>query len=464
MRSTIMAFLAAAQVATAPAALAADQTTVDWKMCRDVAKDWSPEDDRTECTMVTVPMDYARPDGRALRIAVSRIKATDPGRRRGVIVFNPGGPGQAGIEQPGRISESEAAGLGREHDLIGFDPRGVQYSEDVACPREPGDTEEPPPGLSEEDKARFVFERDAKVNRRCAALDPAFVRSLTTDNIARDVDRIRIALGEPKIGFYGVSWGTALGASYRSLFDRHVDRMLLDSVMTPTLDMSTMDDGQVAAGERSVHDFADWLAARDAEYRFGTTQEAVLAALIELRHKHGDEAVQHLAGPRAHWPRAARALAALRDGGQAARAGSFGWETTPNGGNTFQQTAVLCNSATGARDFETIYRKRQDRVARNTITGFPGIWDGRCAGWEPAVRPWEFQAGNSPLQLVGHRYEPVTPPEWTELMRRRIGGTVLTVEDDHHGSLSSIPCAEKAVAFFRTGEPATGSCPGAWTS
>ncbi|WHT20043.1 alpha/beta hydrolase [Crossiella sp. CA-258035] len=67
----------------------------------------------------------------------------------------------------------------------------------------------------------------------------------------------------------------------------------------------------------------------------------------------------------------------------------------------------------------------------------------------------------SPLQLVGHRHEPVTPYGWAEQLRERVGGELLTVADDHHGSLSSIPCAAKAVAFFRTGKPSSGSCPGA---
>ncbi|MGW0522571.1 alpha/beta fold hydrolase [Crossiella sp. NPDC003009] len=458
MRFLILA-LTAAMLGATPVALA--DSTVDWKLCRDLAKDWSPEDDRTECAMVTVPVDYAEPDGRTIGIAVSRIKATDPGRRRGVVVFNPGGPGQAGIEMPGRISESKAAELGREHDLIGFDPRGVQYSADVTCPREPGDTGEPPPGRSEEDKARFVFERTAKVNQRCTALDPEFVSQLTTQNIARDVDRIRIALGERKIGFYGVSWGTALGASYRDQFDRHVDRMLLDSVMTPTLSLSTMDDSQVAAGEQSAKDFASWVAERDAEYHFGRTQAAVLTVFQELRDKHGEDALHHIAGPRRDWSRAAKALVALRQGGGAERAGTMGWQTTPTGGNTFQQTAVLCNGSTSARDFETLYRLRQERIRKYPLMAFPGTWDGTCAGWTQPVRPWDFRSGESPLQLVGHRHEPVTPHGWAEQMRERIGGRLLTVEDDHHGSLSSIPCAAKAVAFFRTGKPSSGSCPGA---
>lgn len=455
--TVLTAAITAGLLAGAPSASA--QSTMDWKLCKDIAKDWSPEDTRTECAMVKVPLDHANPDGRSLDIAVSRIKATDPSRRRGVVLFNPGGPGHAGIEQPGRISESKAAAIGEDHDLIGFDPRGVQYSADTPCPPRPEDTEEPPESLPDKEKAKFIFDRDARRNQRCAALDPDFARNLTTQNIARDLDRIRIALGEQKISFYGVSWGTALGADYRSQFDQHVDRMLLDSVMTPTLSLSTMDDGQVAAGEQAIKDFAAWVADRDTEYHFGTLQEEVLSAFQALRAKHGDTVLQHLGGPRRDWPQAAKALAALRDG-TSAEAGRMGWETTPNGGNSFQQTAVLCNGSTSPRDFETIYRLRQERIQKHPLVAFPGHWDGTCAGWELPVRPWEFRGGQSALQLVGHEHEPVTPIGWAHQMQDQIGGTLLTVQDDHHGSLSSIPCAAKAVQFFRTGEPTGGSCPG----
>ncbi|WP_410574063.1 alpha/beta fold hydrolase [Amycolatopsis sp. cmx-4-61] len=103
-------------------------------------------------------------------------------------------------------------------------------------------------------------ERAAEANRQCVDAHPAFFRSLTPPTIARDLDRIRVALGDDKIGYYGVSWGTALGAQYRSLFDDHVDKMLLGSVMPPDLSVTAMDDGEAIAGENTFHNFASWIA------------------------------------------------------------------------------------------------------------------------------------------------------------------------------------------------------------
>jgi hypothetical protein len=67
------------------------------------------------------------------------------------------------------------------------------------------------------------------------------------------------------------------------------------------------------------------------------------------------------------------------------------------------------------------------------------------------------------LQLVGHAYEPVTPIGWALRMQQRIGGALMTVEDDVHGSLSSLPCADAAVTFFDTGQTTSKPCPGAPT-
>src|SRR4051812_1827448 len=107
------------------------------------------------------------------------------------------------MELPDDILRSQAAGIGVHHDLIGFAPRGVGYSAGVTCK---DDSTQPDFSLPEKEKARFEAERDGRNHQRCVVEDPELVRNLTTANIARDMDRIRIALGEDKIGYYGISW------------------------------------------------------------------------------------------------------------------------------------------------------------------------------------------------------------------------------------------------------------------
>ncbi|MFD2419043.1 alpha/beta fold hydrolase [Amycolatopsis pigmentata] len=284
-------------------------------------------------------------------------------------------------------------------------PRGVGYSAGVTCK---DDSTQPDPFLPKKEKARFEAERDGRNHQRCVTEDPEFVRNLTTANIARDMDRIRIALGEDKIGYYGVSWGTALGAQYRTLFDAHVDKMLLDSVMAPTLITS---------------------ARRD-------------------------------------WPASARDLAGLRDGSTlkalpGKEKSTFGWDAGQPGFSPFQQTSVLCDDSGSTRDFDEIWNARLRLIEQLPISGQYGTEALPCVGWPIPAQPWQFASGTSPLQLVGHLYEQVTPIGWAREMRQRIGGALLTVEDDVHGSLSTLPCGAKAVAFFDTGKVSNDSCPGA---
>jgi hypothetical protein len=80
---------------------------------------------RRECGTVSVPLDYARPDGRTVRIAVTRYRATDRAHRLGALAVNPGGPGNSGVLLPVEVSLAGSRDLARRFDLIGFDPRGV---------------------------------------------------------------------------------------------------------------------------------------------------------------------------------------------------------------------------------------------------------------------------------------------------------------------------------------------------
>jgi pimeloyl-ACP methyl ester carboxylesterase len=434
-----------------------------WRPCRDIANRWPAGDDRSECAMVTVPVDYAKPEGRTVDIAISRVPAS--GRRDGVVLLDPGGPGGSGMELPKSFLRSSAAGIGVHHDLIGFAPRGVGYSASVACQ---DDWTQPDPSLPEKEKARFEAERDGRNHQRCVAEDPEFVRNLTTENIARDMDRIRIALGEDKIGYYGISWGTALGAQYRTLFDAHVDKMLLDSVMAPTLDLIEMDRGQLTARENTFAEFTAWIARHDDVYHFGTSQAAVTRALLELRARQTrdlDVFDDLITSTRRNWPASARELVALTGTSTLKPVPGkgkpvFGWDADQTGFSPFQQTSVLCNDSGSTRDFEEIWNARLRLVEDLPISGKYGTEAVRCVGWPLPARAWQLTGGTSPLQLVGHLYEQVTPIGWAREMRRRIGGALLIVEDDVHGSLNTLPCGAKAVEFFDTGKVSDDSCPG----
>ncbi|MCP3803121.1 alpha/beta hydrolase [Allokutzneria sp. A3M-2-11 16] len=483
--------LVATLVTVVPAASAAPAP--EWKLCKEIANGWPAGDARTECATVAVPVDHAKPDGRKIKIAISRITASEPAARRGVMVFNPGGPGGSGISMPPSMLQSTVKDIGRTHDLIGFDPRGVGYSDKMTCPVLPGDTEQPPASWSVKEKARFISARNGKANRRCAETDLEFARNLTTDAIARDIDAIRAALGEKKINYYGISWGTALGAHYRSLFDGNVDRMLLDSVMLANFDLNEIDNTTVAANENLFNDFVSWIARYDRVYRFGTTHGEVSKALFDLRKLltesprvvgsgpsqtviDGETITNLITQNRSWWSAAAAELVKIRDNDvperarqaataagdrAAARSASRGFEGRPEFFSRFLNVAVICNEALSTRDFETAWGHRMGRIAKYPAAGESASFDGMCANWPLPVQPWRLKSGASALQLVGHLYEGVTPIDWAVSMRAKIGGALFTIEDDWHGSLSRLPCGATGVEFFATGKASTASCTGA---
>ncbi|MDF5751245.1 alpha/beta fold hydrolase [Spongiactinospora sp. TRM90649] len=485
LASVGVAGAAGAHAAEAQAAGAhAGEDPLSWRQCVTTAKDWpEPDDTRSECALLTVPMDYAKPQGRKIKIAVSRLKATDPGRRRGVLVISPGGPGLSNISAPASYAASGLATLAVDHDLIGLDPRGVGYSDKIMCAREEAkdDGEKPPSPVSRKEQAKDLFDHEAAYNKRCAAKDPAFVQQLTTANIARDVDAIRAALGESKINFYGVSYGTAVGVNYRSMFDARVDRMWVDSTMPPTMDLAAMDGARDALAEKNFGRFTSWLARHDAEYHFGTTDAEVRTTLFALRDRltrkprevdentvlDGEWVRSLLGGWPSDWISYAKDLATVREGGVPLSArpapqpsGTFGFDDTPLGLNGLQYQAIFCNDGVGGRDFEQVWANAEARRSTFPATGGYIEASGWCGSWPWPARPWKPVKGTSPLQVSGHVDENVTPYAWAVDTWKAAGGTLLTVQDNQHGSLRGLPCATKVVDFFRTGRTTGGTCPG----
>ena len=86
-----------------------------------------------QCASITVPLDYRRPDGATLVIAVSRIRAARQDLRRGILLMNPGGPGNSGLLLPATVGPLLPAAVRDRYDLVGFDPRGVGRSSPISC-------------------------------------------------------------------------------------------------------------------------------------------------------------------------------------------------------------------------------------------------------------------------------------------------------------------------------------------
>jgi pimeloyl-ACP methyl ester carboxylesterase len=207
----------------APGAVA---QALEWKACGDVG---------AQCATMTVPRDYAKPKGRTLDIAVTRVKATEPQKRIGSLFFNFGGPGAPAATYVERLGAELFGTLSDRFDIVGVDPRGTGDSEGaIDC------------GVDQEHEGvysqRFTTPLNLDVNRliatdqryiqRCLQRNDADVLPyVTTANTARDIDRVRAALGEDKLSYLGFSYGTFLGATYASLFPHRYRALVLDGAL-----------------------------------------------------------------------------------------------------------------------------------------------------------------------------------------------------------------------------------------
>ena len=276
VRRLLVCALATAIIATlAPGHAAAKAAALLWGACPQTEPDF-PRDPRLRCAPLRVPLDYRNPRGPQITITISRIQAAEPGLRRGILLTNPGGPGGAGIDMPGLLAAVLPSAVLARYDLVGFDPRGVGASTPITCGLPAGTPPELLPGYPAPDGsiARNVDFARATA-RSCAAHSGNLLRHITTANTARDMDRIRAALGEPKLSYLGYSYGTYLGAVYTTLFPQHSDRIILDSAIDPNLVWYDMwrTWGQAVAAR--LPDFTTWAAARNDVHHLGASPRAV---------------------------------------------------------------------------------------------------------------------------------------------------------------------------------------------
>ncbi|MGW3132620.1 alpha/beta hydrolase [Streptomyces sp. NPDC001123] len=211
----------------------AGDAKITWGTCPALAEGQT-RNPHLACGTLEVPLDYQNPGGAKIDVAVSRLSTAKPGKRRGVVLLNPGGPALGGLDMPGTMASILPKSVLDRYDLIGFDPRGVEHSTPQSCGlKDPSVTGLFPYPAADGSITKNVAlaKADAK---QCADTVGKNLRYYNTANTARDMDRIRQALGEKKISYWGQSYGTYLGAVYRSLFQNHTDRMILEGNVDPT--------------------------------------------------------------------------------------------------------------------------------------------------------------------------------------------------------------------------------------
>ncbi|WP_406002366.1 alpha/beta hydrolase [Streptomyces sp. NBC_00829] len=233
-----------------------------------------------QCATIKVPLDYSRPGGKKLDLAISRMKTSTEAEHRGVLLLNPGGPGGSGVKMPMSMASGMPKSVTNQFDLVGFDPRGVGESSPLSC------------GLTTEELHwqrpynEKTFAKDVKwaqtFAEKCDAKQGDELPHITTRNTARDMDVIRAVLGEKKISYLGYSYGTYLGAVYTQMFPKNVDRFVLDSAVDPARAWRGMLQIWAEGAEPAFTNWTKWTAKQDSTYGLGKTPAAVSKTFWDL--------------------------------------------------------------------------------------------------------------------------------------------------------------------------------------
>ncbi|SDW51446.1 alpha/beta hydrolase fold [Amycolatopsis xylanica] len=422
-----------------------------------------------ECSTIQVPLDYRAPEGKRIDVAISRLASKAPGQRRGVLLTNPGGP-SPGLKFPADLAAAKLPQSVLDgYDVIGFDPRGLGHSTPMTCdltPEQQAVGNVPPYARDAADVAKRA-EQSKAIARQCAASKTSWLLPhVNAANTARDMDRIRAALGEEKISFAGYSWGTYLGAVYATLFPQRGDRIVLDSNVHPG-GWDYANDRYFAQGfEDRFPDFAKFAAANDGTYHLGATPEQVTAKYFDLAGRLDKKPVREIDGA------AFRMLTfgfLYNDAGMPLvakiwRAVDTDQPLPPLGPGTpgdvdsliSGRYAMICADARWPKSVGSYQAAVALDRLRHPMFGAAGANVQPCAFWEvtaePPVRIGD--RGPSNILMLQNRRDPATPLAGAARLRQAFGdrARMVTVDAGGHGVYPYVgnKCANAAATAFLT--------------
>jgi len=414
-----------------------------------------------QCGSLQVPLDYSRPGGRKITLALSRVPATAPARQQqGDLLVNPGGPGASGRGLAAVVAAGLEPGVAAEYNIIGFDPRGVGASVPaLSC--DPGFYAGVRPDYIPANAAaeRVLVNRARTYAADCQRRYGWLLPHLTSQDSARDMDSIRAALGVPQISYFGYSYGTYLGQVYATLFPHRLHRMVLDSVVNPHGAWYADNIAQDYAFQGRMAAFLAWVAAHNSVFRLGSTPAQVNRAWHQARARLQAHPVDGVIGADAFddtflqggytsslWPGLAAALANyLHSGDTGQIIAQYRQEGAPNENEFAVYNAVECSDVNWPRNWA-----KWDADTRRVFRTAPfQAWDNAwfnaaCAFWPvrgPAQPPQIKGAGLPGILMIQGTLDAATPYRGAQAAHRLLptARMVVVVGGGNHGQSLSQP-------------------------
>lgn len=445
------------------------------------------------CATLRVPLDYDNPNGRKLDIKLIKRAAT--GRRIGTLFFQSGGPGEALTTSLPKLYHRFPAAVRERFDIVGFDQRGVGESTAVQC--FPNSAEEAkflstlPAGFPVGRAQERAFQKGwARFAALCAERNPHLLTHVSTANAARDLDRMRQAVGVSKINYYGLSYGTFLGVTYANLFPGRVRSMVLDAVLEPVAYTTGRGNEGKRLGAalrlredvdrlRTLNKFLDLCGAAGPDrcaFAAGVSTrekyDKLMKRLAEGPIRLGDQSftkastvaavtgaldvLQPISGYVDYgWPQAAQLLQQLWQ----ARRADKGKRPAPSphpakgGAERYagieQSGAIICSEVDRPTDPAGYSRQADWAARRSGDVGRMAAWKLEpCASWGPMdedryTGPWNRRT-SAPILIMSSTLDPSDPYRNARSLARRLSrARLVTIDGYGHGAImNKSSCAE----------------------
>ncbi|MFC9687351.1 alpha/beta hydrolase [Kribbella sp. NPDC056951] len=443
---------------------------LQWKECKPGAVE--------QCATLKVPLNWSKPSGPTTNVFVVKVPAKDQAHKRGSLVFNPGGPGGAGgsIFEAG-LADAFLGPLRDNYDLVSFDPRGTGQSSQLNC----GPVLRPGVPVFPKNQAQYdaMVAASRATGEQCLKQHGDLMRNLDTRTVARDIDAIRAALGERKLSFFGMSYGSFLGTMYAQMFPHRVDRMLLDGIIDHSQGSRRFMLEEAKSMESEFNGFIDWCAT-DAACELHGQDVGVLwdktvakADKTPLTSSFGPVTgdVMRMSLPAllpklgmfgADWTGLAGALA------KAAKGDGSGFATSYLNNYETAYAAVSCMDLPGELKGYADARARMalaKAVAPRVGAAVEGwVMAAACSGWPiPPSNPWQRTPvhGAPPILIASSTNDPSTPVSGARGLARQIDNSHLFIAEAHgHTAYLNSECARTNITtyFLKGTLPANKAC------
>ncbi|MHA5050893.1 alpha/beta hydrolase [Streptomyces sp. SD15] len=430
-----------------------------------------------QCATLKAPLDWAEPQGDTIGIAMIRARSSgEQSKRIGSLVFNFGGPGGSGVATLPAFGEDYTK-LRTRYDLVSFDPRGVGRSAGVECLDDAQLDAYFQQDATPDDAAErtALLDNTKTFNASCEKNSGRTIPHVRTTDAARDMDLMRQVLGDNKLHYFGISYGTELGGVYAHLFPKKVGRAVFDAVVDPTQTPEQGSLGQAKGFQLALDNFADDCTSKTDPCPVGDTPQDVKDRIAKLLKDLDSKPIP------GSFPRELTQTAATNGIAQALYSKDF-WEYLTEGleqaydgdGNGLMRLSDLLNGRNENGQYSNIAAanasincaddkpryttadveaKLPEFRAASTLFGDLLAWGMvSCTDWAvpgAANHPDVSAAGAAPILVVGNTGDPATPYEGARKMVDALGkgvGVELTYKGQGHGAYDSgNKCVRNAV-------------------